>query len=52
MSNLKGYLDIAKETHYPITESQLGYCYLEEIGTSNDFICSKRRQTNIYLYKK
>lgn len=33
----EGYLQIAEETHYPLAECQLGYCYLEGIGTNKDF---------------
>ncbi len=31
-----GYRRIAEETHYPLAECQLGYCYLEGIGTKKD----------------
>ncbi len=30
------YLDIAEETNYPLAECQVGYCYLEGIGTDKD----------------
>ena len=31
-----GYLEIAEETNYPLAECQVGYCYLEGIGTDKD----------------
>lgn len=31
-----GYFQIANETHYPLAECQLGYCYLKGIGTKID----------------
>ena len=34
----EGYYQIATETHYPLAECQLGYCYLEGIGTEKDII--------------
>lgn len=32
----EGYYQIATKTHYPLAECQLGYCYLEGIGTEKD----------------
>ena len=32
----EGYYKIANETHYPLSECQLGYCYLEGIGTEKN----------------
>lgn len=32
----EGYLKIAQETSYPLAECQVGFCYLEGIGTEKD----------------
>lgn len=32
----EGYLKIAQETRYPLAECQVGFCYLEGIGTPKD----------------
>lgn len=32
----EGYLDIADRTNYPLAECQVGWCYLEGIGTSKE----------------
>lgn len=32
----QGYLKIATETGYPLAECQVGFCYLEGIGTEKD----------------
>ena len=34
----EGYYKIANETHYPLSECQLGYCYLEGIGTERIYL--------------